>query len=820
MLSIIKSHFHKGKTGFLITGIFIILSVMMMTIGLSICFGMDKLYFNARNLSNSADCAISVFEKSGGETQKLLEDILNKREDVESYDVRTIYYMEKRAVEDVNNRMRIFNDKGQTSGFNSWVALNIDDDSDKFKPHLRDTVEKDGYKFYITGNYAETMFCSIGDRVEFENGGNTYVGYVAGIYDDMARIYNHVNIFVSGDLFDEIARISQTDDSVTEEYEINVRLDYVDEKKNELAQYEVCEALTDALGEYNIRNLMQDPTFSVVYCNDYMRETFKSGTKAFILLLGTAMIAFSVIVAVIVAIVTAFLTRSNILDEVRNLGVWKALGYTTKQLRLSYLAIYGVIGLICLTIGAILGVSLMPTFVGIITNMARLDLSKAIGTHIGGVLIAIVFIVAVLSAVVYLSTSKVKKITPLSAMRNNIQTHSFKRNKAPLNKSKISLDAHLGVKSVVGESRRSVMVVAIVLIMSILCSFVSVVYYNLKVDQTAIINMSGVENADFYISFYYEDPSPYYDAIREMEGFEGEAYTTGIGTQINGEYRYGRLFSSFEHLRTQFLREGRYPKYPNEILIEEQYAKSKDIKIGDSIVISMDRDAKKSEKECIIVGYFQNIFDNGAFIGFWNIMEELYTLDDFHNKADHLIYFEKGKAPTLEQIDERLREVSGGEIVKYNGFQTGRNVLENAVLNTVETAADAVMSVFFSITAIVIALLLVMLVKLKLLRERRNYAVYKALGYTTANIMTQIAIAMVILGAIGSVIGTLFGALTTSPVLSLFGSFIGAGHFDFVIPWGYTVAIAFAVPTLIYIVSMLCAIPVRRIHPASLLRER
>ena len=121
---------------------------------------------------------------------------------------------------------------------------------------------------------------------------------------------------------------------------------------------------------------------------------------------------------------------------------------------------------------------------------------------------------------------------------------------------------------------------------------------------------------------------------------------------------------------------------------------------------------------------------------------------------------------------------------------------------------------------IIISLLLIMLIRLKILRERRNYAVYIALGYTTTNIMTQIAITMVILGVIGSVVGSIVGALLTSPILSLVGGIIGAGHFAFVIPCGFVVAILFGVPILIYLVSMLCAVPVRNITPATSLRER
>lgn len=80
MWSIVKSHFHKGKTGFFITGLFIVLSVLMMTVGLSICFGIDTLYQKAKLLSNSADCYGCIYEAAGGESQAMLENLLKEKD--------------------------------------------------------------------------------------------------------------------------------------------------------------------------------------------------------------------------------------------------------------------------------------------------------------------------------------------------------------------------------------------------------------------------------------------------------------------------------------------------------------------------------------------------------------------------------------------------------------------------------------------------------------------------------------------------------------------------------------------------------------------
>lgn len=816
MWSIVKTHFHKGKTGFLITGLFVVISVLMMIVGLSICLGMDNLYINARNLSNSPDITSFVYQEINGELVKRVKNTIESRDDIDYYDIQPFMWMEMPET-DNNFFFRFIFSEGNVMSHKKVGFYNIDDENNKFKPYVRDRVEGEGFKVYVSGNYLITGH--VGDKILFRYNGENYLGYVAGVFDDMCKIYSGVYYYVDGEFYQMIEKFSETDENIIQESVFNVRFKYTNEKENAKAQEELGKEIVKVTKEYNIENIAE-PNFEQVGCGYTNRQVFQDATSPFILILGVAMIAFAIIVAFIVAIVIAFLVRSSVMDEVRNLGVWKSLGYTTNMLRLSYLAIYGVICGICMIVGIILGITLMPQFVNIITNMARLDCSRAISLNVGSIFAAIALIVAVIGGVVMLATGKVKRITPLSAMRNNIETHSFKRNLAPLAKSKIPVNTALGVKSVVGEVNRSVMVVVIVLIMTLLCSFVSVVFYNLKVDQTALIQMTAIENPDYIIGFRYEDNKPYFDALRNMDGYEADMLEGSAGCYIDGDWARGNYYERFDILRTKVVYKGRYPEYKNEILLNEAFAKQKGYNIGDAITLSFeDYGIDAVKKQCVVVGYFQSLFANCHLMGYWDLISQFVSEEEINN-ANRLFYFEKGKVPSYEDIRKVLQAVNNETDIDFAGFMTGRARLGNMILNTVEQAADAVMSVFISITVIIISLLLVMLVKLKLLREKRNYAICKAIGYTTPQIMMQIAVAMVILGVIGSLVGSIVGALITSPMLSAMGSFIGAGHFAFTIPWGYVVAIIFLVTLLIYAVSMLCALPVKRISPATLLRER
>ncbi len=817
MWSIIKSHFHKGKVGYIITSLFVILSVLMMIVGVSICLGINDMYLNARNLSNSPDISLYVKESVGGPASQRVIDNLTQREDIETLDIQPYYKLEMPESDNGYVCNFIFSDNS-VMAMKSIGFYNIDDSNNKFKPYVRNQIEGEGFKFYVSGNYLITGH--IGDRVFFRYNGEEYLGYVAGVFDDMCKLYSAQYFYVDNDFFSLLTKYSQEDSQnyIMLQQAINIRLSCNDEVQSKNAQNEIATTFIDILNEYNKQNIGVENQV-IVDGNSGIRQVFKDATSPFILILGAAMIAFAVIVAVIVAIVIAFLVRSSVMDEVRNLGVLKSLGYTTNMLRLSYLAIYGIIALACMLVGIVLGITLMPTFVNIITNMARLDMSRAVSLNVGGVFIAIALIIFVIGGVVMLATGKVKRVTPLSAMRNNVETHNFKRNLIPLSKSKVHLNVTLGAKSAVGEVNRSIMVIAVVLIMSLLTSFISVIYYNLKVDQTAIIQMSAIECPDYVIGLRYDDTKPYFDALRGMDSYEYDMLAYDASCYIDGQWQRGQYYENFEILRTKILYKGRYPKYSNELILNEKYAKEKGYEIGDTITLNLHEYSLDTiNKECVIVGYYQSVFENCNYMAYYDLVKEYIKIDT--NNWQRFFYFKQGQTPSIEDIKAVLKTVNNESEINFGGFVTGRARLENMILNTVESTAEAVMTVFMSITAIIISLLLIMLIRLKILRERRNYAVYKALGYTTTNIMTQIAITMVILGVIGSVVGSIVGALLTSPILSLVGGMIGVGHFAFVIPWGFVVAILFGVPILIYLVSMLCAVPVRKITPAKSLRER
>lgn len=815
MWQLVKSHLRKGKFGFIVVALLATLSIMMMVIGLSICLELDTVYARKLEKDHAPDALFEVSGFQENEAERFDAYFLENFEmdGVAEWEKETSYRL---AAQNLQEGYLSFSDGNKGVSMNGSVIREYDVSS-KYRLPLRSVrTEGEGFKLYLSGWLANKEGYQLGNTVEINHKGRIYTGYVAGIVESTSRLYWY-EFFVESDFFQTLK-----DDQVIVSDGVLYQVTYKDRSVLELdRRYDVFQQL---IIDYQRENAAPDKEMiDWDYCDWSIAS---KATLPYITLLGAALVGFSVLTALICCIVILFLVRSSITDEVRNLGVLKSLGYTTRQIRMSYLAVYAVVIGVALLLGIVLGISLMPAFVNIITMMTYLQMSVPLNAW--AVLLSIVFTPAIILITVYLTTVAVKRITPLSALRNNLSQHNFKRNRMPLARSRMPVNVALGVKSVVGERGRSVTVGVIVGLMSILCAFVSVVYYNLKVDQTALIQLSGVEQYDFILGIGEENPDDYFDQIARMEHFEGMTTNATYRVLLND---YGvitiELYGSYDYKRTNVLYRGEYPKNTDEIVVSAKIAEKMGKQIGDMItIVSQHFDYEKGDYtdtsvDCLIVGLTQKIGQDSWCYGLVSLLD---SLGNHYTNFSRAIYFEKGYVPESQEINKLLinyKKSLGLEgNFKFNGFMTGEGKLRDEILNVVEPACDAIVGAIIAISAIVIAVLLAMLIKLKVLREKRRYALYKALGYTGIQIMSQISVTMLVLSLIGSIAGGLLGGLLSAPFLSLIGSFLGLVSMNFTVNVGYIVLVVVMINVLVYAFSMLFSLGIRRIRPATMLKER
>jgi putative ABC transport system permease protein len=214
-------------------------------------------------------------------------------------------------------------------------------------------------------------------------------------------------------------------------------------------------------------------------------DSMKVGAGIFLIIIMSIMIAFSLIIIVIALTVIRFAIVTYIEGNMKNIGSMEALGYTGKELVTATILQFGLLAAVGIAIGLILSISCS----GAVTNLASSTIGLVWNGNVNliALLITIVLIMALVVVIAYLTAAKLKKITPIIAMREGINTHNFKKNHLPLNRSVFGINTTIGLKALLQNMKQNITVMIIVTLLSFVCVLAFTANYN--------FNIKGIRNS-------------------------------------------------------------------------------------------------------------------------------------------------------------------------------------------------------------------------------------------------------------------------------------------------------------------------------------
>ena len=116
-------------------------------------------------------------------------------------------------------------------------------------------------------------------------------------------------------------------------------------------------------------------------------------------------------------------------------------------------------------------------------------------------------------------------------------------------------------------------------------------------------------------------------------------------------------------------------------------------------------------------------------------------------------------------------------------------------------------------------LVLMMVIRSTIVRERRRFGILKALGYTSGQLMRQIAAALMPATAAGAVLGALVAGMAARPVTDALFATVGVMRSQFDHPALLPIAAALALTAVQGALSLGFAAPIRTISPYQLITE-
>lgn len=585
--------------------------------------------------------------------------------------------------------------------------------------------------------------------------------------------------------------------------------------------------LAEELNQSNgisISALMKDKTQSSKLLNDFTKEFPQSmvgETTSYILgldiemvksvntltinIVATILVAFAAIIILVSLIVIKFRVSNSIDDGMENIGVLKAIGYTSRQILSSILVQFLIIALSASTAGVGLSYGLMPFLGDILTSLSGLVWVQSFDLNIN--LVSIFLVIFCVVIVTLLSALSVRKILPIEALHRGIQTHSFRKNHFPLEKAKGGLHFLLAIKSMLAHIKQNIMILLIIISLTFASVFSMMLYYNIASDQTAFVNIFGSEPANVIVTVEADtDTSEFLKGIEQMNHVRKVNILDLITTKIDGQIVYTNVTGSYNQLENNIVYEGRQPNYENEISISWVVSSQINKGIGDTVEVEYGANTDSY----LITGLSQSIGNLGQVAAV--TMEGIQQLQGDYQGTSLYVY---------------LQDISNKDFITSVQKQYGDNIVETIDIDeNIESqtgmytaAVFAVMLMVLIITVLVVVMILYLVIKTMIIKRKTEFGIMKAIGYSTIQLMNQISISFLPVIITAVTIGGVLGYFLTNPMLSVLLSSAGVKRLDFIIHFPIILMICVAILFLAYIVSVIVARRIKKISAYELITE-
>jgi ABC-type antimicrobial peptide transport system permease subunit len=125
--------------------------------------------------------------------------------------------------------------------------------------------------------------------------------------------------------------------------------------------------------------------------------------------------------------------------------------------------------------------------------------------------------------------------------------------------------------------------------------------------------------------------------------------------------------------------------------------------------------------------------------------------------------------------------------------------------------------VFVAITLFVVCMVVMLLVKTKVSQEKRNYGIYKALGFTTRQLIVQMVCSNLPIMIAGAVIGAIASVYLTDRFVVVCLSFCGIKSCHMIINPLWQILTVTGITLVAIIVTVVFSMKIRKIEPAKML---
>jgi len=482
------------------------------------------------------------------------------------------------------------------------------------------------------------------------------------------------------------------------------------------------------------------------------------------MLVAMVVLVLSVCLCIVSFVLLKFVITFTINEEFREIGVMKAIGIRNLKIRSLYMTKYFVMAIIGGLVGLIAGIPFGKLLIRTVSQKMVLENDFGILLNIAGSVI----VIAIMSGFAYLCTAKVKKSTPVDAIRNGATGERYnKKTKFSISKSKFGNEFSIALNDVLSAPKRFLTIIFSFFLCSVFVFGLVEVTDTMKSDS--LIYTFGLKS-DVYIdsgiiggmNLFTEEGNEILET--ELNKIESDLDSLDMSgkamieiwytykTEFDGQ-SYSLIYQKNERTHTDeyIYSQGTAPQNAYEIAITKQISEQTGAKIGD--VMTVDFGTEK--KDCQVVGYFQTMNQLGSVM---RLHEDAPT-DMKYASSMMSVQIDFDDNPTQEVVNERIE--------KLKDFYDTDEVMNSAefcadCIGVVDTM-DMVSKLLLVITCVVVVLVTVLMERSFISDEQSQIALLKAIGFKNSSIIKwQVYRFMII-----AVVSELLAVILTYPITKL-----------------------------------------------------
>lgn len=748
-LKILKKDLQRKKSMNVILMIFILLTTMFVAASINnlmvVMNGVDD-FIELANLGDYTIITNDSFKKEMNENERALEEFIKNSDYVDDYYYTPSLWVNASDFRTSQGDVMVFSNTLAMTDITATNQIYFNSDNEEIREVKKGEI-------YLPYDVMEKNSIETGDTVRFVlTNGYEKEFEVQGYFKDAflgSKMMGNKALLISNEDFNEIADMEY----VMRGGCFSVNCNNISKFKKDLNN-----------GSFNIMFDCDKSTVKITYIMD--------------MIIAGVLLMVGICLVVVSFIMLKFTITFTVNDDYKEIGIMKAIGIKDKSIRKLYLTKYAFISIV----GAIVGFAASVPFSRILLEqITRTIVLNKVQSGILVEAITATLVALVVIAVAYRCTRKVKKLTPMDAIRNGNNGERFKRkSRMSFAKTRLKTTSFMAINDVRCQLKKYIVLMITSLFGTLLVIMPANTINTLSSDN--VVDWFSMNRCDFYISdetkfmdlFRVKTKDALYDYVDETEA-ELKARGAKVDkvfiealfrfTIKNGEYSFSSLAS--QGLKTDMdeyaIDEGSRPRYDNEIAITHIVADEINADIGDTVYIVTEN----GEVPYVITGLYQTMNNMGQGIRFTETADVDYS----------------GLMGTFGLQVKMQKDASKAD--RDEAMEIARDIYETAKVHTSAKYIDDMIggiagqleSVKLIILIVVIAiniLVVVLMQKMFLIREQGEMGMLKSIGFTNKAIVSWQTKRIVCTLLTGIVLGTLiskpFSMITSGQIFKLMGA--------------------------------------------------